>query len=257
MITSPTISILLPSLRGPAAKACIEAFGQTQTGVDYEIILVAPFEITDPRVRCILETKPRGVVAAMNRAFVAAKAPVVAFWADDAKPLPGCLQAMLDMLNALPGTLDGTNPTLGAFRMRYPNRAEAEQWTVYDRLYACFGAIRKIDASLAGGLFDHCFKSYWADPDLAMRIWNLGGQVKLCKDAFVEIDQIQDNLAKENHAARFALDYQTFARAWADEVPPENWKLINKPVAASAFLDPQPFVLAPEPTLNLSAKVLP
>jgi len=227
----PAISILLPSLRPMAALACCNAFRDTQPDVDYEIVLVAPFKIDDLKTRWIEEQTPKGVNAAMNLAHSAAIAPVVAFWADDAKPALGCLAAALDCLAAMPP------PAIAALRMRYPNGAEANQWAVYGQHYACFGAIRKDDALAVGGLFDPRFHSYWADPDLALRVVGAGGQVKLCQAGFVEINQIDDPLARENHARRFALDYQAFARAWQpDEPVPQNWKLINKPVNPIALL---------------------
>jgi GT2 family glycosyltransferase len=227
----PDIAILLPSLRPTAALACVNAFRATQPDVDYEIVLVSPFVIVDAHTQWIEERTPRGVNAAMNLAHSAAIAPVVAFWADDARPAIGCLRAMLDALQATPGA------TLGAFRMRYPHGGEADQWAVYGQHYACFGAIRKTDADDAGGLFDERFRSYWADPDLALRVVSLGGLVRLVADAWVIIDQIDDELARTTNAARFTLDFKTFAQAWRpDEPAPENWKLINKPVSPVTLL---------------------
>ena len=77
------LSLTLPTLfPGPAARI-IENVRATVRDLDYEIIVVGPFEVSGPEIRWIREEAPRGVGAAHTTACQSAIGDVVFPLVDD------------------------------------------------------------------------------------------------------------------------------------------------------------------------------
>lgn len=222
----PEISILLPSIRPDLAQRCIEEFAATAAQVDYEIILVSPFDISLPRVVHIPELERRGVIHAMNEAYRIASANLVVLWSDDARPLPGSLEQMRRFMYQHPG------PLLAGFRKRDTTGRESEQWSVYGKLYVGWLCAKKETIEMAGGLFDPAFRNYWADPDLSLRVYRIDGQVAVCPDAWIEIGQAVDEVKQANLSSSFERDTETFFAKWQDRMGARRqvWWRINTPI---------------------------
>src|SRR5215813_11581987 len=125
----PEIAILLPSLRRSAVSRRIIEFSATNPDVDYEIVIVSPFQVQGRNVLHVPEEERRGVIRAVNAAYANTSAEYIAVWSDDASPDFQCLGKMLDFLKTKNG------PVIGSFRKRNANGKELEQWSVYGRLY--------------------------------------------------------------------------------------------------------------------------
>lgn len=223
----PEISVLLPSLRKEAAAQRIREFARTHECVDYEIILVSPFAIPEPRVVHIPEEKPKGGIHALNAAYQRASASYITWWSDDAWPTSNCLKKMLKFIK------EKQEPFLGGFRLRNRHGDELEPWSVYGRLYACWGMASQNTLRSIGGFLDPRFKRFWSDPDMSLRAWTRGGRVELCPDAWVVICHIEDGIKQNDLKKYFAEDTETFFDRWHDrlgEGKPRVWTEINRPI---------------------------
>ena len=222
----PELSILFPSIRPELARSRIEEFLLLAPEVDFEIILVSPFPIQLPKVVHIPETERRGVIHAMNEAYRAASAPLIMLWSDDARLLTGSLQHMLRFVRLHPG------PMLAGFRKRDVSGRESEQWSVYGRLYVGWLCAAKTTIDAAGGLFDPTFRNYWADPDLSLRVLELGGEVEVCQNAWLELEQAEDEVKRTNLSTSFDSDTEAFFAKWQERMGGVRkvWWRINTPI---------------------------
>ena len=224
------LSILLPSLRPDAVRRKVEEFLLTNADVDYELVIVSPFKVEGERVVHVPETERRGVIHAINEAYRHDKGQYIVLWSDDATPEHGCLRRMLDFVRNKP------IPFLASFRRRGLNGKEAEQWAVYGKLYAGWLCAARQTFDRVGGLFEPSFKNYWADPDLSLRVWKQGGKVEVCKDAWIGVEQIDDQVKSDNLSSSFDKDTSVFFERWHSEFGKgarKVWTDINVPVPHS------------------------
>ena len=223
----PEISVLLPSLRKEAAAQRIQEFARTNGSADYEIILVSPFAVNEKRVLHIPEGKAQGDIHAANMAYRRASAPFIVWWADDARPTPHCLSRMLRFIRK------HREPFIGCFRLKNRHGDELESWSVYGRLYACWGMASQNTLCSIGGFLDPQFKRFWSDPDMSLRAWEKGGSVKICPNAWVIISHIEDEVKRKGLEAYFVADTETFFNRWHEKLgkgQPRIWTEINKPI---------------------------
>lgn len=224
------LSILLPSLRPDAVQRKVEEFLSTNADVDYELVIVSPFDMRGERVVHVPETERRGVIHAINEAYRHAKGEYIVLWSDDATPENGCLRHMLDLVRTKEA------PFLASFRRRDTSGKEAEQWAVYGKLYAGWLCASRRTFDLVGGLFEPSFKNYWADPDLSLRVWQKGGKVEVCRDAWIGVEQIDDQVKSENLSSSFDKDTEVFFDRWHSQFGKSSrkvWTEINLPVPHS------------------------
>lgn len=224
------ISILLPSLRPAAALKVVGDFSLTHPRTDYEIIVVSPFAMTGKKVVHLLEKERRGVLYAINRAYQSATGELIVVWSDDATPTDGCLDRMANFVKSHEGFF------VAGFRKKNRKGKEAEQWSVYGKLYVGWLCASKKTLEAAGGLFDPAFTNFWADPDLCLRVWSRGGIVAVCPDAWITVDQVADKVKAENLNASFDTDTKTFFDRWHDKLGGRSkrvWADINVPIPCS------------------------
>lgn len=225
----PELSILLPSLRPDCVEERIKEFAAEAERLDYELIIVSPFEVSGPCVRWIHETEARGCLAAMQQAYEASESPYIMYWSDDAGPLPGSTQVMLAFVK------EHQDPFVGSFRLLEGRGFEVDQWAVYEKLYACWGCVSRRTLDMVGGLFDPRYSGYWADPDLGLRVWKAGGQVRVCPDAFAKVKNENDETASKNKESFFKSDTDAFFARWHEQYgqgrPITDWREFNCPVS--------------------------
>jgi len=205
------ISILLPSLRPEAVKTTIEEFELTSMDIDYEIIVVSPFEVKGTRVVWVKEEEPQGSVLATSVAYNIATGRYVIYFSDDVSPTQNCLLEMYRFM------LQHESPFIGAFMMM-SNRNEIGPFAAYQKLYACYGCLSKETASLLGGMFDPRFLYSWADIDLSLRCWEKGGRVEICPTAIVHPRQINDDIYKNHRKQYWDRDVNQFFELWHEKL---------------------------------------
>jgi hypothetical protein len=82
-------------------------------------------------------------------------------------------------------------------------------------LYACYGCISKADLiSLSNILFKPAFKYSWCDIDLSLRVWEKKGEVKICDNAVLIPEQVEDELYKKHRRETFQEDIDIFLSFW-------------------------------------------
>lgn len=228
----PEVSITLPSLRREAVLRMIKELSMTNGNVDYEIIVVSPFTVKEDRVVHIYEENALGNIHAANVAYENSSGKYIMTWCDDVFPTINCIS---DMLNFVKNEND---PFIGSFKIRYRQGHEHPQFGVYDKLYACYGFCSRDTINLIGGYLDTVYKSHWADPDIALRTWEKGGKVKVCPNAYVIMDHIDDEVTRNNSKKYFDNDKITFLNRWHDKLGKgidrnlvnNQWNIINKPI---------------------------
>ena len=215
------ISILLPSLREDLLKRTIEEFAKTNFNVNYEIVVVSPFPIKTDKVVWLKENKRRGSVSATNIAYQFSKGNYKIYFSDDVSPNKDCLKNMLDFMET------NKPPFIGAFKMMNTSE-EIGPFGAYDKLYACYGCLSKETIQLIGGFFNLSFMYSWADIDLSLRCWEIGGEVKICQNAIVLPRQVNDKIYQD-HRNTFQKDFETFTNIWHDklgkDIPREDGKV--------------------------------
>ncbi|MCM8819150.1 MAG: hypothetical protein NC915_06735, partial [Candidatus Omnitrophica bacterium] len=205
----PIVSIILPTIRPEEAREKINAFEKTQGNFDYEIVIVSPFSFKGKKVCHILEESPQGGVRATQFGYENSLGEYICWWSDAAFPTKNCLSNMINFLKKK------KPPYIGAFRIRdKKTKLELAQWRIYGKLYACWGCASRKTIEMVGGLFDINFNQYFADPDLALRVWEKGGQVEVCPNAYIEIYRNKDKKRKENFKKYFLKDFETFVNRW-------------------------------------------
>lgn len=209
------VSILLPSLREKLVNQRIGEWANTnEYNVDYEIILVSPFQVLGSKITWIKDNPPfRGSVHATNLACGIAQGEYVIYMSDDVKPTKGCLRNLLDFMKE-----ERNHPFLGAFKMLNSNNKEIGPFGVYNRLYSCYGCISKEDLmNLNGILFKPQFKYSWVDCDLSLRVWEKQGEVKICDNAILFPEQVNDEVYN-SHRNTFQDDFNTFVSIWHNKL---------------------------------------
>lgn len=206
------ISVTLPSLRPKAVAKRIKEFTSEK---DYEIIVVSPFFVKDA---IYIRQDPIGCVAAHALAFKCSRGDYIAFWADDTAPTPGCLSNMVDFVK-------GKGLFIGSFRVKDRRGRELAQWTINGKLYAGFGCASR-ETFEKVGYFDPVYRSYFADPDLSMKVWQARGRVEVCPDAWVITEGISDKVTAEN-SKYFERDRKTFISRWGE--------FTNAPIGKNIF----------------------
>jgi GT2 family glycosyltransferase len=209
-MTNKKISLLLPSLREELVKKRIKQWNKTNSNVDFEIVLVSPFEIKEENVFWIKENKCNGSVDATNVAYAFSRGEYVIYFSDDVEPTKDCLKNMLEFMEK-----QNKTPFLGAFKMinDFTGR-EIGPFGCYNMFYACYGCVSKESLRILNNiLFNPKLLYSWADIDLSLRIYDKKGEVKKCDEAIVIPHQIEDEIYK-SHRNTFENDFNIFADIW-------------------------------------------
>ena len=204
------ISIIVPSLREQQLLKCVESIITTTSGIDYEIIIISPFR---PPVPCVWlkEEKPKGVNYAVERGYRRSKGEWIFVMSDEDRFTDGFLLTLYKFALPHAGKLFIANPVLfgGVTTFDRPSIG------YYGKMFAPFPFIQKESAEKLGGLYDLRYKSFFADPDLSLRCWEAGGEVRRCDKARLYHPHIEDKLHMAAKTANFDKDQKAFAARWA------------------------------------------
>ena len=81
-------------------------------------------------------------------------------------------------------------------------------------------------------MFDITFKYSWADIDLSLRVWGIGGQVRVCNNAIVKPKQVLDNVYNDHRAKTWDEDVESFLTKWHNRLGegiPRTAGAVNNP----------------------------
>ena len=206
----PLFSLSLPSLREENAELVIRHIEAHSAGVDYEIVVVSPFEIRGPRIVHVLEEEPLGNCSAHAAAYEASSGEYIITFTDDIIPTAGWLDGLPELLQARE-----------AEHFPFCGGMHRANWlifgTVYGLYYPYFPVLSRRSVEAIGGYFSRDYQAHFGDPDLAMRVWDAGGRCELMPGvkiyALHQLDQTDVAFHKRTSGAR---DMAAFQARWAE-----------------------------------------
>ncbi len=176
------------------------------------------------RLTVIHETKREGFVRAANKGFRAAGGRNMIWLNDDARPLPGTLDAAVRQI-------DDAAPDVAFLAMfhRYASQKNVAYHTIQDgreyrlchvrgTLYANFPIGRR-ETYETLGYFDERFYFYGADPDLSLKAWHAGMRIEPAYACYVDHEQHDDDRRAQDNSVGREDNQKLFAK-W--DLPDKN-----------------------------------
>ncbi|MCK5602444.1 hypothetical protein KAR91_11255 [Candidatus Pacearchaeota archaeon] len=203
------VSIIIPSLRKNQIKECISQIVKTTHDVEYEIIVVSPFpfhQIT----KWVEDTKIEGVNRAVQKGLEVAEGEYITTLSDEDRLTDNYLKTMLNHVAPHKGELFIGNPVLfGGVSV-----GDRPAIGYFDLMFAPFPFLHRDTIEVLGGLYDPTFTSFFADPDLSLRCWAMGGEVSRCPEARLCHRHIKDDIHMNAYNKNFKKDESTFIKRW-------------------------------------------
>ncbi|HVT87480.1 MAG TPA: glycosyltransferase [Tepidisphaeraceae bacterium] len=176
------------------------------------------------RLQVIREPKREGFVKAANKGFRAAQGKNMTWLNDDARPLPGSLDAAIEQLDSQPD-----NVAFVAMFHRWNSTKNVAYETdhrgrtyrlchVRGTLYANFPMGRR-ETYERLDYFDERFYICGADPDLSLKAWYSGMSIVPAIGAIIDHDEVEDARRVED-SAQAKHDNDALFEKW--ELPPRN-----------------------------------
>jgi hypothetical protein len=199
------VSLTLPSIDQKLCEATVNKILEMTRDVDYEIVVVSPFEIRAPKVRWVLETERMGNCAAHQQAYLHSEGELIVAFTDHWEPTDPCWlknahDFYLNRSKLFFPYACGLN--LGRFHI------------VYGHLYPTYPVISRQSIEKVGAYYDPAYHSSYADSDLGLRVWGAGGRCENCPQA--RIWKIKDRFGTPKSrdlepSSWPETDYQTFS----------------------------------------------
>jgi GT2 family glycosyltransferase len=226
VIPPPRVSIVVATYaRLDSLKRCVEQVREN-VGPPFELIVVggasndqtAEWAASQQDIVFIREHRRDGATRAYNKGFRAATAPYVMWLNDDAHPLPGAVEAAINMLERP----DLTDVGMVAFyhnEKRAWNRLDEIQvggqayaiYNVRGRPYANFGLLRTALLVQLSYLDERYYFCAW-DPDLSLKVQDAGLKVVGCRKALIHHEELIDERKQEDLSVAETDNARLFAK---------------------------------------------
>lgn len=196
------ISVILPTIR---PENLARTLNSIESVVPHEVIIIADF-LGDghSKVKWIYDPVRKGTIDAIDRGYKAAHGDYIFVINDETVLHHECLDALYDKAKS-------DNSILYT-----PRHEPYFPFFYYGKFFAAFPFASRKLLNRCGGLFDTVYKSFYADPDLSLRVYAIGSTIKIVEDAVIthlnRPDAIghQDNV--NNHLKQ---DQAIFKKRWA------------------------------------------
>lgn len=201
-------------------KRCIDSIRKTMSSAVLYEFCVVDGGSTDGAAEYLMREVPRyhgetqreGAVRAFNKGFERARGSVIVTLNDDVE--------VLSDLSLVLGRFD--DPKTGQLALAYAHHEVEPKtfrtWTVHDKPYANYGALRADVAALCafiqGGLWNPIYHTYAADTELSCWVWKLGYRVVPQPDLRLIDWEAKDALREHNNSGRNREDGRLFHRRW-------------------------------------------
>lgn len=200
------ISITLPSVHPEALERTLQNL-RTVTEGEYEVIVVSPFEPpTGYDVIWFPEDEPRGPNIAHGLAIGLARGEYVLGWVDDHLLLGGWDTAAIELLQAAEAI---GKPALLGLRHYHDDHVG----TIFGHYYPYFPFARREDLKAVGWLGVGGYQRGFADCDLGLRVWGVGGY---CAWGARSVVRCADDVKRlpDHEAGYEPEDLEKFLRRW-------------------------------------------
>ena len=240
-VNHPRVSIVIATYdRCERLKGCIEAIRRS-VDADHEVIVVgggagdgteAWLEAQDD-IRFVRETRREGATRAYNKGFRVAVGTYVMWLNDDARVLPGAVEAAVAMIEH-PDLADVGMVAFYHNSDRVRNRLDSVErdgivyriYNVRGTPYANFGMLRRELLERLGYLDERFYFCAW-DPDLSLKVQREAHlKVVGCRRALIHHEELIDARKREDLAVARADNERLFAK----------WKLPER----FSYPDPAP-----------------
>lgn len=205
MTEETTLSIVIPTYNRLSRLSNTIVQIRTNVSVPFELVIVdgastdgtREFLAGDGGLHVVLETRREGAVRAFNKGFRAAKGKYIMWLNDDAYPLPGSVEAAMEMIQShddigMVAFYHDWNRTRNVLdSVRHDGRT----YSVYDVRgypYANFGLLRR-GLLEEIGYADERFYFFGFDPDLSLKV-QLEAELKVvgCRQALIRHERFHD-----------------------------------------------------------------
>ncbi|HEX9466021.1 MAG TPA: hypothetical protein VGB82_25760 [Alphaproteobacteria bacterium] len=206
------ISIILPSVFPDHLAKALDMIYATTQGVDYEVVVVSPFEVNKPKVRWVHEAEPRGTVPAHVTAYKHAVGEFVLGFSDDVELLPDWAPRALGNYERR-----AAGHKLFCLGLWARNRIVS---TVFGLYYANFPFVRRTMLDQIGGYFHDRYQAHFADPDLSLRVWAGGGRCEFSEAPLMVAEPESGPLRDPGKTRRFISldqDMAVFLSRWKEK----------------------------------------
>ncbi|MCS7033019.1 MAG: glycosyltransferase [Phycisphaerae bacterium] len=231
------LSIVLPTCnRGRLLEKCLSSI-ISGTSCSYEIIIVdgASTDSTQStlteaqhdlgeRLKIIREPQREGFVRAANKGFRAATGRNLTWLNDDARVLPGTLDAAVQQIDQAPPDVAFVamfhawhSPRNVAYELQVENRTY-RLCHVRGTLYANF-PVGKRETFEKLGYFDERYFVAAADPDLSLKAWCAGMKVVPAYGTMIDHDELSD-LRRQIDNEQYRADNEKLFAKWL--LPPKS-----------------------------------
>jgi GT2 family glycosyltransferase len=234
---TPELSIVLPTCnRAPLLEKTLAAI-EAAVRCSHEIIVVDgasadgtqdllahAYRAMGDRLRVIRENQREGFVKAANKGFRAAAGRYMTWLNDDARPLPGALDAAVAQMESEPDDVAFVAmfhrwQSLKNVAYQLESRGRTFRLChVRGTLYANFPLGRRQTYERLG-YFDERYYVCAADPDLSLKAWDAGMRVVPAYLAMIDHDEVEDE-RRMGDSIRGAQDNNALFEKW--DLPPKN-----------------------------------
>lgn len=202
------VSMTLPSLQPVMLDRCLRSiFATVPASLDFEIIIVAPYEVTGPHIKWIPEDTPRGNCYAHQVAWLHSTGDYIVTLSDDYIFDAPWLEKALDRI-------------IEKEKSHFPFSVGLHQGgdvvgTVFGIYYPYFPVMSRRTIETIGGYFSTDYIAHFGDVDMALRIWAAGGRCEVCLDTRI-IGLIHTEQMPETKLRSLAQmqDLDTFLKRW-------------------------------------------
>jgi len=202
------VSIIIPSLRKDRIKACVKRIIDTQKDIDYEILVVTSlnFNFDSKKVKIIKEKEIKGSNYAIMLGVEKSNGEYIFEIPDEFLLYPDCIKNLIEFIEE--EKVDLSSPRF------YDFKGVMLENTIYNFWYPKAPFMKKENSIKYGGLYDLSFIGFHGDTDLALRVVNQGGKVKLCDYAWAEYHNAEHDNIRAKRILTSKQDENNFLRKW-------------------------------------------
>lgn len=200
------ISVIIPTVRSNNIIPCIYSIYDCVKDIDYEIVIVADYEpvLFNKNMKWINQTERRGVVDATNTGFKCSEGEYIMTISDECRFMNNCFYHLLK-------TMKKHNDKV----ITSPRIEPSSPFNYYGVEFAPFPFVHR-SLITDNYIFDPVYKSFYADPDLTLRLHQKKIEFRLTRDALVYHPFVNDDVHKLNVENHCHIDREVFKSRWAN-----------------------------------------